>query len=450
VSSPIRPAERPTLDTAARFFWLAIIVVAADAVILRWWHREPHYLALAAAFLALIGVALGPELRAPFERRGSDESALLVEACCAFAIFVACLAFYTATWSADSTPFNAHIRQAFAFVHGHLDIDAPNYIEHAQFHGKSYQLHPPLPAVMFIPFVAVWGMDTNQNVLSIILGALDVALAWRMLGRFPLTINARTWLTVFFGAGTILWFEAIGGTSWAVSMLVAIMFTLLALDEVFGGARPWLVGVFAALAALARYDLVLVWPIYGLLARVRGRAWRDLIAMLPAFAIAGAAYVLFNEARYRSVLDQTEFLFMEKGTQAFGLQYLPGNLFTILFMGPVVNGTFPYIHPTFGGQAIVLTSPAFLLALRPSFRRLDTALLGAATLLAAAPSLLYWANGYAQFGTRHYLHAFPFMLALMALGVHRRADQLTRILIVFSVVLIAFGVWHVQVYGYGS
>jgi hypothetical protein len=72
---------------------------------------------------------------------------------------------------------------------------------------------------------------------------------------------------------------------------------------------------------------------------------------------------------------------------------------------------------------------------------------GLAAVIAMTPSLFYFTNGFAQYGTRHYLHAFPFQLLLMAFGIHRRADQLTRILIVASVVLIAFGVWHERFYG---
>ena len=32
-------------------------------------------------------------------------------------------------------------------------------------------------------------------------------------------------------------------------------------------------------------------------------------------------------------------------------------------------------------------------------------------LIAMTPSLFYFTNGFAQFGTRHYLHTFPFPIA---------------------------------------
>ncbi len=433
----------PTLADCRR--WLAAgLVTAVVGVIVMWRLAEyPNRLLVASGLVAFVTLYVSYTIRAV------ELTPALIEALSEFAVFAMFLAFYAATAGNDSSPFNAHIRQAYSFLHGHIWIDAPYYIEHAQVGAFSYQLHPLLPAFLLMPVVAVWGMNTSQTVVSIVFGALDAALAWRMLGRFRLTNNARVWLTVFFGAGTILWSESINGGSWEVSMVVAIAFTFLALDETLGAARPLWIGLYAGLAALARYDLAFVWPFYVVLVYGRAPKIRDLLGFIPGFALAAIVYVVFNELRYHSLFDRGVFIFAPPGSRLFALEHFPGNLYTLLFMAPSVNSTFPYIHPTFGGQALILTSPAFLLALRPSFGKFETAIVGLAALVAMTPSLFYFTNGFSQFGTRHYLHAFPFLLVLMAIGVHRRVDQLTRILIVASVVLIAFGVWHIRWYGYG-
>lgn len=425
--------------------WLAAGLIAAVAGVIVMWRlgEYPNRLLVSSGLIAFV------VLYATYAMRGIELSPVRLEALSEFSVFAMFLAFYAATAGNDSSPFNAHIRQAYSFLHGHIWIDAPYYIEHAQLGKFSYQLHPLLPAFLLMPVVAVWGMDTNQSVVAIVLGALDAALAWRMLGRFRLTTSARVWLAVFFAAGTILWSESINGGSWEVSMVVAIAFTLLALDETFGAARSRWIGIFAGLAALARYDLAFVWPFYAVLVCWRAGKIRDLAGFIPGFALTAIVYVVFNELRYRSLFDRGVFIFAPAGSRLFALNNFPGNIYTLLFMAPSVNGNFPYIHPTFGGQALVLTSPAFVLALRPSFRKFETAMIALAALVAMTPSLFYFTNGFSQFGTRHYLHAFPFLLALMAIGVHRRADQMTRVLIVVSIFLIAFGVWHIRWYGYG-
>ena len=115
-----------------------------------------------------------------------------------------------------------------------------------------------------------------------------------------------------------------------------------------------------------------------------------------------------------------------------------------------MDQTFPYLHPVFSGQALTLTSPAFVLALRASFKRLEVVAMALAAALISIPSLVCYANGFAQFGTRHYIPAFPFLLVMMAIGMPRRTDQLTRILICVSIFLVGFGVWHIHVWGLGG
>ena len=439
-------ATPPTLATSRGFFAVAVAVVVVGYAVILWHHWILTRIDIISAIVALGALAYSFWL--------TDSERLIVETALKrdellsqFAVFVVFLAFYSITAGSDVSPYNAHVRQAFAFIHGHTYIDAPNYIEHAQVGPYSYQLHPILPAILLMPFTAIWGMNTNQTIFSIVFGAFDVALAWRLLGRFRLTVNARTWLTVFFGAGTIVWYETVHGTGWGVSMVVAIAMTLIALDETFGEGRTAIVGMFAALAALARYDLAFLWPIYLALLFIRGRSIRELMRFIPGCVAVAVVYVTFNEVRYHSLFDRGVFIFAPEGSHLFGWEHFPGNFYTLFFMSTRLDSSFPYIHPTFGGQALILTSPAFILALRPSFRRIQTALVGVAALIAMTPSLFYFTNGFAQYGTRHYLHTFPFLLLLMAFGVHRRVDQMTRILIVVSVLMIAFGVWHERFLG---
>jgi hypothetical protein len=110
---------------------------------------------------------------------------------------------------------------------------------------------------------------------------------------------------------------------------------------------------------------------------------------------------------------------------------------------------FPFFHPTIGGQSILLTSPAFILALRPSFRRLTPVLIGLAALIGMTPVMLFFGSGASQFGARHFVQIYPFLLVLLAMGVPRRVDQLTRILIGASILFVGYGIWHIRVFGFG-
>ena len=441
-------AMHPNLATSRRFVAVAAaFVVIGYAVILGkgWILTRIDYIAAVLTF----GTLAYSYWLTDSQRLTDEVSVPRDEMFSQFAVFVAFLAVYAITAGFDTSPFNAHVRQAVALIHGHTYIDAPNYIEHAHFAGHDYQLHPPMPSFLLMPFAAIWGMDTNQTMFSIVLGAIDVALAWRMFGRFPIDLNARIWLTIFFGLGTIVWFESTSGGSWELTMVVAVLFTLLALDETFGRGRGALVGLWAACAALSRYDLAFVWPIYVLLIILQRKSIAEVAWMAPGFILATVIYFGLNLVRYHSLFDRGAFLFVPSGTQFFGVRFIPGNIAILLFSAPAVDERFPYFHPTIGGQSILLTSPAFILALRPSFRRLDATLIAIATLIGMTPVMLFFGSGASQFGARHFVQIYPFLLVLMAMGVPRRMDQLTRILIGASIFCVAWGIWHIRVFGFG-
>ena len=62
---------------------------------------------------------------------------------------------------------------------------------------------PPLPAVVLLPFVAVLGLAVDQVLLAVVIGALDVAVAFWVLGRLGVRPAVRLLLTLFVGAGAV-------------------------------------------------------------------------------------------------------------------------------------------------------------------------------------------------------------------------------------------------------
>ncbi|MGH7814718.1 MAG: hypothetical protein ACREQI_12040 [Candidatus Binataceae bacterium] len=409
---------------------------------------RPNFLVWWAVGLAACGLPLS--LVARRRAKGAAPAGLpwyfSAEAWSTFAVFTAFLGLYAIT--GVQTAYNEQVFQAVAFLHGHTYVNVPSVIEHAQIGRYSYALHPPLSAILLIPLVAIWGLDTNEMLFSLVVGVVGMALVWRLLNRFGLRTNARVWLAIFFGAGTTFWCETVMGNTWSLPETVSVCFTVAALIEVFGQARPFWLGVFSALACFARYDQALAVPIFALIAWLRGRKISELLWMAPGFIVVGIAFVGFNEARFNSFFDQGVALTGPKNAPAFGLRYLPGNLYTVFLLAPNLSDHFPYIRPTYGGQCLALTSPAFVLAFRASLKRAVPALMLLAAGLASLPSLLCYANGFAQFGTRHYVQVYPFLLVMMAIGMRRGPDQLVKVLTVASTILVAYGIWHFEMWGW--
>ncbi len=442
-SAPLAPSLRASqmMRVGTDFCIFALAIVLADTLYLEWHKDFPIWPTLTAGAIAW-GLLVWP---AALKRQLAEDSAVL-ERWCSWTVFAAFLALYAVS-SFPNTPYNEQLRQAVAFLQGHTYIDAPkSFLEAAQVGPYRYALHPPLAAILMLPFAAIWGMDVNQTMWSLFIGAIDAALAWRLLGRFRLSVSGRVWLTLFFAAGTILWSESIYGNTWSMPETCSLMFTLAALEEAFGPARPFRLGIFAGLASLSRYELAIAGATYAILALLRGRRIRDLFLMVPGFAAVGVVFVGLNEARFGSFFDQGVALTGPKDAPAFGLRYLLGNINTIFFLTPTVNDSFPYFHPYFAGLSLIFTSPALVLAFKANLAKIEALLMLVTAFLISLPSLLCYANGFAQFGTRHYLQVFPFLLVLMAMGM-RHPDRLTKILIVTSIIFIAFGVVHVRIWG---
>src|SRR5262245_5422422 len=51
-----------------------------------------------------------------------------------------------------------YIYQAESFLHGRWDLDMPAWwTDIVVLHGKHYIVYPPFPALLMMPFVAIWG-----------------------------------------------------------------------------------------------------------------------------------------------------------------------------------------------------------------------------------------------------------------------------------------------------
>jgi hypothetical protein len=111
---------------------------------------------------------------------------------------------------------------------------------------------PPLPALVLLPFVAFWHLATNEQLLAAIFAALDVGVAFWMLGYLPIRREIRGLTALFLGLGTVLWYAAAIGTTWFWAHIVAVGCLLLAIglalsaDGEAAEPRPLSDGVAAA------------------------------------------------------------------------------------------------------------------------------------------------------------------------------------------------------------
>ena len=87
------------------------------------------------------------------------------------------LAAYWFAWNGRFMHFNYHLHLSMAFLEGRLHVPKPPpwLTEFAYSEGKAYVYFDPFPAVLLLPFAWAMGERVNIALVSIGLGALNVA-----------------------------------------------------------------------------------------------------------------------------------------------------------------------------------------------------------------------------------------------------------------------------------
>jgi len=186
---------------------------------------------------------------------------------------------------------------ADAFLHGRTWLDfqpGPNDVIIVG--SKIYVPFAPFPAIALMPLVALTGAqvaDQWESGINATLAAIDVGLAWWLLGRIGVrSLVDRFWLVALLGFSTQVWWVTTRGGVWHTGHLIAIMLTLGCLIELWGSRRAWLIGLLAGAAFLTRAPLAFAIPFFALLIagdgiwEPRRWPWRNWIG-LAAGVLAG-------------------------------------------------------------------------------------------------------------------------------------------------------------------
>lgn len=355
-----------------------------------------------------------------------------------------------------ATPYNNFVLLAQAFLHGRTWIDWPGpYIDALQYQGRYYVIEAPLPAILLLPFVAFFGAQTNQTALAVVLCAVAIGAAWELGERFGLRAQTNAWVCAFLLAGTDLLWCATFGDVWFIAHVAAVCFTMLALVELAGKRRGWLVALLAACAVESRFSMIGAIPVYAYLLTAQvgchpeERAQRaSRRAFASVLVVVASLWVFYNRARWGTWTDigyttwyHQDQVGMPTGSP-FRFMYLPNQLWSFFVQMPTALPAYPWLRPEFSGVALTWTSPALILAFLARKPAMWVVALWIAAILTAVPNFLYYVNGFAQFGMRHALDFEPFLVALVMLAVRERLAWWGEALIAYSVAAGFWGCWY--------
>lgn len=345
------------------------------------------------------------------------------------------------------TPHDSYVLFAQALLHGHLWINWPGpAIDAVLFNGRRYIVNDPLPGLMLLPVVAAFG-EGNQTMLDALLCGVATGAAWELCVRLGCTVKSSAWLTAFMFAGTQLLWCSVYGDVWFVAQTSCVAFILLSLCELTGKNRPWLVVLLYCAAIASRFTVVMALPVVAWLSvRDKPSGVGGIVATLIPLT---ALWVVYNAARWGVPWDAGHTIFYHQDIVAgsvtgspFSLKHIPYELWSYFIQSPTLVYGYPWLRPTVSGVALTWVSPALILAAFARRPRTVVLAFWAATLLAAGPSLLYYVNGFAQFGMRHALDFEPFLLVLMILAVRDELTLGAKVLISYSIAASCWGCWY--------
>ncbi len=403
-------------------------------------------------------------------------------------------------WSHTASLAPHYIYLANALLHRHVDLIQlpPTTYDLLNFNGRWFVAGSPMPSIMMVPLVAIFGVGFSDVLFSVVLGAIDVALVYSLLGVFlhrsdiapqnsdgtapqlsaalAISESARRWITLLFAVGTPFWYLASLGTYWFTAHIVVVFFALLATREALTKQRWFLVGLWLACAGFARptalflapfFLIVMVYAARSMKKRTGNIVLRNVALFGAALAIGIGAHLAYNYARFQSFTD-FGYAYVEGASNitsvyarygGFNPKFVPCNLAVSLLAPPEVKGAVPpfitqacaylldgvnladasaLITPNPLGMSIFFVTPALLLIFT-MFKRQPLIIAAWVGLLSTLIPLWFYHNtGSLQFGWRYLFDAAPMWIILLAAGM-QKVTRLKQGLILVSVAINLWG-----------
>lgn len=169
-------------------------------------------------------------------------------------------------------------------------VSQPDIVERSQ---RYYVSFPPFPAVLLMPWVALFGHRTNDVLFTVLLAGLVPALLFLLLRRLPahlagsllsatrrasaaspaeepaqpdspppFDLGASLWLTGLLAFGSVFFFSAVQGQVWFTAHIVSLVLCALYLYALYAPLQPLLAGLCLSGMFLCRPQMAALLPLF--------------------------------------------------------------------------------------------------------------------------------------------------------------------------------------------
>ncbi len=361
----------------------------------------------------------------------------------------------------EGAVFNFHTRLAEALLDGRLDFKKfVSHLELAEYKGKYFTAFGPMPAVLLMPFVALFGVNFHQPYLSILLGSFSVAVCYLTLLKLFKVHSSALWGSLLFGFGTIHWYHANVGSGWYVAQICALFFVW---SGIYFGAcekKFFWCGLCFSAAYLSRIPTISCLIFVGLyrfkdlnffhkknFSNLKYHVFPLALGILPGIVLN----FCYNYFRFGVLRNEAyNFLFAKVNFEPwfqngyFSFKNIPVHLLEIFILLPTLASDFPYLIPRLNGLAIWFTTPAFVFILFGDFSTKIVRFAFLSLVISALPTLTHGQNGFTQFGYRHTLDYMPFLIILSVAGLKHKISFPAVFLLMLSFCANFWGVYTIS------
>lgn len=372
------------------------------------------------------------------------------------------------------TSFNHYALLAEGWLAGRLDLggEPPAYThfnDFALYGGKFYVSFPPVPALLLLPVVWVFGGADGapDGLFFLVVAAIAPGVLFAALEKLSAVGGSvRSWranavLAALLPFATVFWFSAVQGTVWFAAHVVGVTLAAAFVWASVRAERPLLAGLFLVLAFATRPPIALAGAFFmlELIGRARDgdidvrRAAKTLALFVAPIAFGLLLLGVYNAARFDDPFEfghrhlQVVWRARMDEWGLFSLHYLGKNLGVALASTPFVGDPGEGFRITAHGLALWITSPFLALALwprsMPRRARRTFVALAISAVCVAVPSLLYHNTGWVQFGYRFSNDYIVLLIAMLAVG-RRKLGPVFGTLVAWAVVVNAFGALSFQ------
>ncbi len=386
----------------------------------------------------------------------------------------------------ETSASNSYALLAQSFLNGMLYSPTPCFdIDCIVYADKIFVIFPPFPAVLSMPFIALFGVEFSGFIIISFALFLSSGFVWwaiiRKLGKekaiaflFVIAILFSSPLFFVTLRGDRVWFFAQSVSFFSLSL--ALYYVLNKREHL---SSAIIAGILVGMSFLSRQLTILLAPfIFALLIedglplfRINRDRLIKIMAMAVPIAIAIAIYFIYNYLRFGDILD-TGYQYLTTPSElsgasagkglfisnrlidlgVFNADYFLFNLVHLFVQGLDIEFGGKYLNTITAidskGTALLVASPfLFFLALTPIANRLQNSnvasfslrviVIGAiVSIIMIALMLFYHSNGTTQYNVQRYtLDWLPIAFIILATALKKEYIPLFAALISFGLVL---------------